>query len=542
MKTTLEQFQKLLLEPEGTTYEFKEAKVNYEIEKVKEYCVALANEGGGKIILGVTDKRPRIVVGTKAFAEPGRTQAILYQHLHHHVSIEEISFQDKRILIFHVPSSLPGRPWHVKGRYLKRAGDDLCAISPDELSIMFKEGGLDFSAEICPKATIADLDENAVLDFGRRWSIKSQNKKIQTWKTGEILENAELTSQNQVTFAALILFGKRESLGRLLAQSEIIFEYRSSEAAGPAAERQEYREGFFLIYDILWQKINLRNDRQSYQDGLFRIEIPTFDEISVREALLNAIAHRDYSLSGSVFIRQYSQRLEIVSPGGFPIGITPDNILEQQNPRNRRLAEALGKCGLIERSGQGVNLMFESAIKQGKALPDFNRTSVHEVRLLLEGAVQNPAFAKFIELLGPDRLRNFSSYDFLALDYIRRDKHLPDHLKAIMPNLVDIGAVESIGRGRGTRYILSQSLYSALGAKGVHTRKKGLDHETNKALLNSHLLSQAKTGSPFSELRQVLPSLNDSALKRMLNELKAEGSVSVLGQRRWARWYGIKTK
>lgn len=131
-----------------------------------------------------------------------------------------------------------------------------------------------------------------------------------------MLKNAELLVDGRLNIAALVLFGTREALGRHLAQAEIVFEYRSSEASGPAQERVEYREGFFLCHDALWERINLRNDRQSYQDGLFRYEIPTFDETAVREALLNAVAHRDYRLGGSIFIRQYARRLEIVSPGG----------------------------------------------------------------------------------------------------------------------------------------------------------------------------------------------------------------------------------
>ena len=92
----------------------------------------------------------------------------------------------------------------------------------------------------------------------------------------------------ELTHAALILFETRSALGRHLAQAEIVFEYRSSEASGPAQDRTEFREGFFLVHDRLWEKINLRNDRQSYQDGLFRYDILTFDEAVVREALLNA--------------------------------------------------------------------------------------------------------------------------------------------------------------------------------------------------------------------------------------------------------------
>jgi ATP-dependent DNA helicase RecG len=266
------------------------------------------------------------------------------------------------------------------------------------------------------------------------------------------------------------------------------------------------------------------------------MDIPTFDEVPVREVLLNAVAHRDYRLGGSIFVRQYARRLEVVSPGGLPSGITIDNILDQQNPRNRRLAEALARCGLIERSGQGLNLMFESAIRQGKPLPDFAGTTGHQVKVILEGLVQSPAFVRFLEQLCSSTSYSFSTYDFLALDYVHREQALPDHLKDRIPALISAGAVESVGRGRGTRYILSQSLYAELGARGVYTRKRGLDHETNKALVLKHLQARKEVGAALSELQQVLPAESESAVQRLLAELRSEDRVMLRGARRWARW------
>lgn len=105
-----------------------------------------------------------------------------------------------------------------------------------------------------------------------------------------------------------------------------------------------------------------------------------------------------------------------------------------------------------------------------------------------------------------------------------------------MPGLVAAGAVETLGRGKGTHYILSEALYAVLGAKGTHTRRKGLDHETNKALLLKHLARQGSEGAPLAELRQVLPALPASAVQALLAELRAEGRAALEGQRRWARW------
>jgi ATP-dependent DNA helicase RecG len=540
MHTSREQLQQWLEEPEGTNLEFKEAKNNYHFDKLVEYCVALANEGGGKVILGVTDKRPRRIVGTTAFPEPGRTEAGLYDRLSHRIPIEEITIPEGRVLVVHVPGRLPGVAWEIGGRYLKRAGDELTGMTHSELRIIFAETGPDFSAEPCSGASLADLSPQAIAEYRARWAKKTNDPRKAAWTDVETLTNAEVLVDGQLNYAALILFGARSALGRWLSQAEFIFEYRSSEASGPAADREEFREGFFLWQDLIWTKINLRNDRQSYQDGLFRMELPTFDEVSVREALLNAVAHRDYRLGGSVFVRQYPHRLEIVSPGGFPAGITPQNVLDQQNPRNRRLAEALSKCGLIERSGQGMNLMFESAIRQGKPLPSFEGTSAHEVRLTLEGTVRSPAFVRFMERLGDETLRSFSTYDFLALDFVHREQLLPEHLKSRLPGLVNAGAIESVGRGKGTRYLLSRRLYAALGAKGVYTRIRGLDRETNKALLEKHLRAQGDQGAPLAELRQVLPSESESGVQRLLDELRSEGRIDLKGTRRWARWV-IKT-
>src|SRR5262249_27966034 len=159
---------------------------------------------------------------------------------------------------------------------------------------------------------------------------------------------------------ALLMFGTREALGRYqLAHAEVIFEYRSQEASGPPAQREEFRQGFLPTLDALWSLVNLRNDIQPFQDGLVVLGIPTFNELAVREPILNAVVHRDYRQGGSVFVRQFPRRLEITSPGGFPPGITTENVLWKQNPRNRRIAEAVAKCGLVERSGQGMNLMYE---------------------------------------------------------------------------------------------------------------------------------------------------------------------------------------
>lgn len=532
-----EALQAWLEDQENEHLEFKEAKNNFHFDKLVKYCAALANEGGGILVLGVTDARPRQVVGSSVFPDLERTKAGLLQRLRLRIDVAELHQPGGRVLVFNAPPRPMGMPVAVDGAYWMRAGQDLAPMTPDMLRRIFDETGPDFSAEICAGATLADLAPEAIAAFRTRWHRRTHNGSLLRCSDEQLLEDAELAGPAGITYAALILLGSPAGLSRHLPQAELVFEYRSSDAAGPAAQREEFRQGFLLHYDRLWGLINLRNDRQHYQDGLFMMDLPTFSEEAVREAVLNAVAHRDYRNAGSVFIRQYPRRLEVVSPGGFPEGVTAENILDRQQPRNRRIAEALQRCGLVERAGQGANRMFEACIRQGKALPDFANTDPWQVSLTLHGQVQDPRFVQFLEKVAQETQWAFDTRDLLILDAVHREIPVVGEHRPRLRRLMDAGVVETIGRGRGIRYLLSRRFYSALGQRGVHTRRRGLDREENKALLLRHLRECGHVGCQMSELQQVLPSRSRDEIKRLLNELRQEGLVRLAGERRGARWY-----
>ena len=369
------------------------------------------------------------------------------------------------------------------------------------------------------------------------WIRKSKNEGLATLSAEQLLADAELMLPEGITFAALILLGTPKALSMLLPQAEVIFEYRSTRAPGPAQQRVDYRRGFFLFYEDIWNTIDLRNDIQSYQDGLFMWDVPTFSEATVREAILNAITHRDYRLNGSVFIREFARELEVVSPGGFPPGVTADNIIWKQSSRNRRIAEVLQKCAPVERSGQGADRMFEECIRQGKPLPDYSRSDNHEVFLTLRGNVQDASFLRFLEKAAKETKRPFGIEDLLLLDMICRDQPIPQDLKPRLRVLAEEGTVEVIGRGRGARYLLGREYYALAGKRGAYTRRRGLDRETNKELLLKHIQDSSATGSRLGELTQVLPALSGNQVRTLLQELKGEGRIHPIGRTRGARWF-----
>lgn len=533
-----EELQKLLQTHEENEHiEFKEAKNDFSFEKLAKYCAALSNEGGGKLILGVTDKKPRRVVGTQAFIDLNRCKLSLTQKLHQRIDIQEISCLEGRMLIFQVSPRPRGDAIEYEGAYWMRAGESLIPMTKDMLKRIFAENDPDFSEQICKGATIDHLDPAAIEQLRSLWERHSGNGVLSRLSVLQLLSDAELVVGDAITYAALILLGKRQAVRAFLPQAEVVFEYRSSENPGPAQQRIEYTQGFFLFLDELWNTINLRNDKQHFQDGFVMLGVPTFNEKVVREAVLNAVAHRDYKSAGSIFVRQFSRRIEIQSPGGFPYGISPDNILWKQHPRNRRIAEVFLKCGLVERSGQGADLMFKETICQGKPLPNFKHTDDTQVFLTLMGEIQDPAFLRFLKKVGQERLNSFSIENFLVLDLVHRKEPIPQKWQPNARNLVELGVLEKNNRGHGIRYLFSHRYYHFIGKRGAYNRKRGLDREANKNLLLKHISEYSCTGSRLQELMQVLPMLSKDQVQTLLRELKKTGLIHKKGTTRGALWF-----
>jgi ATP-dependent DNA helicase RecG len=528
----------LVLKNEDEHIEFKKAESSFDFDILVEYSIALANERGGMIVLGVTDKKPRRIVGTHAYeADLAKIKERLIAQVGLRIDVEEVRCPEGRVLVFHVPSRPIGMPLHVNGRYLMRSGAALTAMSADMLKRIFDEAGPDFTAEICPKASLEDLNVKSIENFRMRWAQKSGDESREHISIRQLLSDAELVIKGKVTYGALILFGTHEALGQYLSQAEVIFEYRHNNASGPAQQRMEFRQGFFSFYDKLWETIDLRNTNQHYQDGLFIWDIKTFNERAVREAILNAVSHRDYRSGASVFVRQYPERIEIVNPGGLMPGITLENILWEQLPRNRRLADSFARCGLVERSGQGMNRIYESCIRESKGEPDFTHTDQDHFWITLNGTIQEPNFLRVLEKIGAERLVSFSTEDFIVIQSAYSGRPISARYGNVAKRLFEEGLLERSAAKKNRPWILARKLYAAVGQQGVHTRKQGLDRETNKALLLKHIHSSEPEGAKMLELLQVLPALDRQLVRSLLRSLVHENQVFVVGKTNSARWH-----
>jgi len=350
---TLEELEKLLDNKEGQNLEFK-ARSSFNDKELFDYCAALSNEGGGFLIFGVNNSGD--VVGAKIFE--GTLQKYpnrILQAIHIKVEAEELNHPKGRVVIFKVPCRPKGRPVQSSGEYTypMRAGESLVEMDQETLRVIFIEIDEDFSVKSIPNFSMQDLDKTALENMKKIFEAQGVN--YSNSSDEQILKSLELLTDDGLNYAALILLGKKEFIDKILPCSEIIFEWRQEPNEIAHDFRKEWREPFLKVFDDIWKTINDRNMRIPFQEGLIQKEVLAFNELAIRETLLNAVAHRDYSIaSASIFIKADSSNFSVVSPGGFLPGITPENVLEKQAWRNRRIAEVFQKLHLVERSGQGI--------------------------------------------------------------------------------------------------------------------------------------------------------------------------------------------
>ncbi|MDR1272268.1 MAG: putative DNA binding domain-containing protein [Clostridiales Family XIII bacterium] len=534
-----ETIEQLLNAPEGEHYQFKEWKTKDSFTETVKICCALANCGGGKLVVGVSDKRPRQVVGSTAFLQPERVRANLIDKLRVGVDFKLYDYNSKRVLAIEISSRPLGLPVQVDGIAWWYVGDSLVSMPEDVRRSIYAESGHDFSAEICNGATIADLDINAIKVFRQTWATNSGNKRILNMSVKQLLHDCGAVTDEGVTYGALILFGTRKALRKYLPRAEVVFEYRSSETAGPAAQREEFTEGFFSYNDRIWELVNLRNDKQHYQEGLFVFPIYTFNERVVREALLNAITHRDYQLAGSVFVRQYRDRLVVESPGGLPYGITVENILDRQSPRNFLIAQIFQLCGLVERSGQGMNLIYELAVREAKPLPDFSGTDAYFVKLTLSGTILDERMLSLIKKIGDERLDAMTTDDYILLANLFQDKGIGGIKPAKFDHLVELGIVKrtenSIEFANGGMGLLARSANGKTSdCQAIATSDwQSLETGDRKKQIVAFFTNDEKVTS--SQLAKYT-GLTQGRIRTILQGLVNDGVVVKVGDNRYASY------
>lgn len=459
------------------------------------YVTALCNEGGGYLVIGMTDNYPHEVVGTQQnLGSIGELESKIYTDTGIRPKIYELYEDQKRVLIIEVPCRPAGKIFKFEDVPLMRVGEELKPMSDEVYLKIIQEQEPDFSQQICEGLIISDLDQKAIILLKEKYSIKQNNPQFKLLPNEQILSDLELLKNGKLTNAALILLAKKETLQERLPQTKVMLEYRNSESQIPFDNRIEFLDPFFILIDELWKTINLRNGSFPIQDGAYIFNIPYFNEEVIRESINNAISHRDYRRTSEIVIKQFPQRLDIVNAGGFPAGVTLENLIKiPSTPRNRLLADILQKTGIVERSGQAVDKIYYNTLSEGKAEPDYSKSDNFQVSLKLSAIIEDRAFALFIdsiqkELSTSDRL---SVLEIVTLNKIKNGIQKSDLDLEQVNQLLQKKLIEKRGKTNAIFYILSKDYYEFTDEKAKYYN---LQEINDNQVLNTILQFLSKEG------------------------------------------------
>lgn len=533
---------------ESETLEFKPWKTARDAYKtqvgtLREAVVAMANAQGGTVVLGVADRkrtRKEAIHGVSDLDSEGLRRDI-YDGTDPHVlvDIQPLDEPEGRVLVIRIPRGF-GLHTTTDGVARLRVGKDTKPLTGSGLAqALINRGGLDLTAEIVAQAVRSDLDPEQIGRLRRVIKVNGSAPELTRLSDEELLGALDLVTSTGITRAAILLLGTPSALARIASNNEVIFT-RHSSAETRYDARRDLKSPLLGQLDELEALVTAHTGLTTVPlEGLRDLEVPDVGRWSAREAILNAVCHRDWFVSQSVLASLHPGRLEIQSPGGFVGGVTAANVMRHPPVRrNPLLASVLQAIGLVNRAGLGVDRLHEESLRAGKRPPRYEATASY-VRLVLPTRT-NPLFAAFVasEL---EAGRELALDDLLVLEALTRNRDLdrwgaaeclgvgPPVAAELLVSLRERGYLTPVGRGRGTRYRLA----------GRPARQQWTEAErTNfvRRMDEQVLRVVSEHGSIANADVRRLTGLSRGEALELLQRLSASGLLRMTGSRRGARY------
>lgn len=543
----------LLPRAEALRVEFKSDRKRLSDDELVEALVCLANTEGGELWLGVEDD------GTPTGLHdahqnlaglPGLVAARTSPSLQ--VTVDAFEIERCRVARISVPRSLSDVAT-TSGVYLRRrlkqdGAPECVPMLPHERSSRASRFGLsDVSAQAVAGATLADFDplererlRQAIRQYGGDRVLLELDDEALEGALGFTTRND--SGERVPTLTGLLVIGRESALRERVATHELAFQVLARETVA----FNEFRR-FPLLKALDWLETNFRpyNPENEVQIGLFRVPVPKVDMGAFREAVANALVHRDYHRLGAVHVRLDDRGLTISNPGGLVEGVTLSNLLTTEpRPRNPALADAMKRIGIVERSGRGVDKIYRGMLRFGRPEPDYGRTDDGSVVLQLAIVDADEVFLQMV--VEQENRHNGVSLpidSLIALAALREQKRLDAdelarhiHRDAVqarrtLEQLVEAGLVQPHGNTRNRSYTLSAEVYRAKGQQVAYTRQAGFSSLQHEQMVLSHVQHHGRIQR--SEVVELCHLTGDQAAK-LLKRLKNEGRLVKHGERRWA--------
>ena len=542
------ELRELIKSGENQTVEFKswiKAKDTKErISLAVDELVGFSNADGGVVLFGVEDSGE--ITGCTKY-DTQRFIESIYEKTRPSIftKVEEIVCEEGTVLAFYVQSD--GKTYTTSdGRCLKRLGKKTKPFYPDEMGNKYSSDQMaDFSGKIIAESSVDDINLLEVYNLKEKLRIRDTKSTLPDMDDMAFLRDLGLVKddydEEKLTIAGLLFVGKEASINRLLPQAEVIYLHYSEENLEEYDLRMDLKQPIITVLDRLTEKIQNNNKIRNIQIGLFRLEVEDFSEKVFQEALLNALSHRDYQSQGAIYVKHYPDKLVIENPGAFLDGITAKNIITHPSlPRNKLIAETLQRLKYVQRTGQGVDIIFKELISMGKPYPKYHVFN-DAVTLTLESAIEDFAFVKFIVQEQEKQQEVLPLSELMILRYLAENKQIKlseakaltqipqEEVKRSCNNLIKKGLIETAGKN----YMLTARVYDAVKSEVEYTRDKTIRYIKAKNMILDYLDSNEVI---TNIVIQELCGFTKQQARATIDKMRQEGLLKKIGERKGAKY------
>jgi len=533
---------------ESETLDFKrwEDEARVRVRSLQEAVVCFANAQGGTVVVGVRDRmhsRKEAIEGVPP-TDLNALRRSIYDGTDPHVlvEIELLKEPEGELLLIHVPRGIPPHTTS-EGVAKIRVGKECRPLKGSQLpALMLSRASQDLTAQPLPDSSITDVDPVQVQTLRRELAAQEATSTLAKLGDRELLEGIGLVRESELTLAAVLLVGKPTAIARWAPQHEVVF--LRFKSATRYDVRRDLKGPLFDVLDVLERLLEAHVKLQTIATESFgELSIPDITWYACREAVLNAMVHRDYFQQQAVQIELHPDRIQISSPGGFVGGVGPENVLRHPPVRrNPLLAETFQRIGLVNRAGLGVDRMCEELLRLGKTMPRYEADEAH-VRLTLPIATHE-AFARFVARETREG-RVLSLDDLIALrgamevgmidrwEGAKRLQAAEEHAAEVLMSLRGRGHLVPHGRGKGTSYSLPRELSVSL--LGPEETDLGLDLDEHAVRLRVERILAERGKLTNAEVRRV-SGYSRVRTVRLMKTLVEQGCAKLVGSGRGAHY------
>ena len=538
---------------ETLSIEFKSDIKKYGDNDLFEDVVAFANTEGGDLYLGVEDDGTITGVHPE-HANPVTLGAYIANNTVPPISTRcEIIEEEKPVLRITVPKSYGGIVATRSGKILRRRmkidnTPENVPMYPTEMATRLSDLRLlDYSTMIVLEGSLADIDPLELERLRRIVLAYNGDKALLELDDGELLKALGFTREQNgtvyPTIAGILMVGKVSSIEKFVPTGISSFQVLEGTSV---RVNEDYRLPILAAIEKIVAHTEVWNPEQELEMGLFRMPAPEFDKRALREAIVNAFCHRDYSIMGRVRVAISDEGLTIANPGGFIEGVTIQNLLTAEpHGRNQLLADALKRVGLAEKTGRGIDRIYEGSLIYGRRLPDYSNSTSKTVSLFIPRSKPDVQLARIISDEQNRLGRPLPINTLLVLNSLKEIPHSDAKqiaeaanlseiiVKTVLDKAVENGLVEPYGAGRGRNYMLSHKLYQDKSKTIGYVRQKDID----EARYPEMIVNMARKTEFIARADVVnLLHVNEDKAYNLLKALTRQGILSMVNKGRYAKY------